>query len=168
VKTCLIPCETFTVDWTWTVTVPFGTLVWNWLEVMLYWTPLILTQIFPADAMLNGTLIVRVGPTLSVKVAVLLARFVLFIVFSGSIVILNVWLPTVESQVNVEGAVAPGSTETCRFVYSWPSRSTSIGTLLAFSVPVLEICAVMVTVVLGNTTTGGSAEMPVMARSMYV
>jgi hypothetical protein len=106
---------------------------------MLYSTPLILTQRFPADARFRGTLIVSVGPTFNVNDAVLLARFVLLMVFSGSIVILNVWLPSVDSQVNVEGAVAPASTEICRFVNNCPSKSTSTGTLGAVAVPVLVI-----------------------------
>ena len=133
---------------------------------MLYFAPLIMTHMFPVDVMLIGTLIVSDGPTFSVKVAVLLARFVLLIVLSGSITILNVWLPTVETHVNVEGVVDPASTETCKFVYDWPSRSTAIGTLFAPSVPLFEISTVIVTVVLGSVITGGCAEMLAMAKLM--
>jgi hypothetical protein len=96
--------------------VPVGTLVWNWVDVILYFMPLIVIQTFPPDVTLSGMLIVSVGPTFSVKVAELLARFVLLIVSLGSIMIVNVWLPTVETHVNVVGVVAPAFTETCRFV----------------------------------------------------
>ena len=88
----------------------------------MYFKPLINTQTFPVVVTLKGTLIVSVGPmvsvgpTVSVKVATLLARFVSLIVLSGSIVILNVWLPTVETQVKLIGVVRPAPTETCRFV----------------------------------------------------
>ena len=132
----------------------------------MYFAPLIKIQIFPLVVMLRGTLMVSEGPTVSVKVAVLLARFVLLIVLSGSITILNVWLPVVATQVNVEGVVAPEFTETCRFVYNWPSKSISSGTLFAVSVPLLEICTVTVTVVLGSVIVGGCAEIPVIAKSM--
>jgi hypothetical protein len=83
---------------------------------MLYFAPLISTQTFPVLDTLRGMLIVSVGPTFSVNVDTLLARFVSLIVLLGSIVILNVWLPTVETHVKVVGAVAPAPTEICTVV----------------------------------------------------
>ena len=96
--------------------VPFGTAVWKCPEFMLCLIPLIVTQRPPASVMFGGGLIVSVGPVLNVNVAVLFARFVLLIVSLGSIVSLNVWLPRVETQVNVEEAVVPASIETCKLV----------------------------------------------------
>ena len=88
-KLCLTPCDVLIPGSIWMVIVPVGTLAWNWLEVMLYFSPLISTQTFPAEVMLSGRLIVSVGPTLNVKVATLLSWFVLLIVWPGSMIILN-------------------------------------------------------------------------------
>jgi len=62
VKACLTLGDALIRDWICTVTSPVGTLVTNWVEVKLYLTPLISTQMLPEDVMFAGMLIERVGP----------------------------------------------------------------------------------------------------------
>ena len=74
------PSDALIRDWIWTVTSPVGTLAINWVEVKLYLTPLINTQMLPEDAMFAGMLMERVVPTFTLKDAVLLALLGSFIV----------------------------------------------------------------------------------------
>ena len=51
---CRTPSDALIRDWICTVTRPVGTLAINWVEVKLYLTPLISTQMLPEDVMFAG------------------------------------------------------------------------------------------------------------------
>jgi len=62
VNACRTSRDALIKDWICTVTSPVGTVATNWVEVKLYLTPLISTQMLPEDVMLAGTFMDRVGP----------------------------------------------------------------------------------------------------------
>ena len=96
-----------------------------------------MTQAVPllAAVMASGTVMISVGPTFKVYVAILLALFNSLIVFCGSMTTRSVWLPATAFQVTVMLVVAPGSRLTGLVDNMVPSRLTWTGTFVAPFVP---------------------------------
>lgn len=80
VNACRTPSDALIRDWICTVTSLVETLAVTWVELKLYLTPLISTQMLPEDAIFVGMLMERVVPTFTLKDAVLLALLGSFIV----------------------------------------------------------------------------------------